>query len=430
MRFICFITILFSLGFNIFAQSGDSSFDSDIIKVKASFEEDLRSLTDPKLKGRAPGSEGERLAAEYVFRQLSECGLEMLNGVEGDVFNIARSENDTLTSRNIVGVLQGGDSKLKEEYIVVGARLDNLGTNIVNIDGVETEQIYSGANANASGVSMLLNLARYYSSRNVRPRRSIVFAVFGSSTAGFVGSWYFLNRSFPDPDKIRLMIDLEALGAGNEVYSYAYANRNLENGIKNLNRYSLVSFDLLSQEPFMADSRVFYQSKIPTVLLTSGIFPEYNTVKDVSSLVDFEQLTNKLYGISDFVDGLVADAGSFSYLPSSVVDNAVTYQDCDVKPTFFGKGLEYFLSDWVYKYLRYPESAIESAIQGKVVVQFILNEKGKVVDAYITRSIDEALDKEALRVVKASPDWKPARKDGVAVPCIITIPIEFRLKSK
>ncbi len=69
-------------------------------------------------------------------------------------------------------------------------------------------------------------------------------------------------------------------------------------------------------------------------------------------------------------------------------------------------------------------------IQGKVIVSFVIDKAGRVTDPQVVRSVDQDLDREALRVVKALPDWIPGKQRGVAVDVFYTLPIEFRLQSE
>jgi protein TonB len=96
-------------------------------------------------------------------------------------------------------------------------------------------------------------------------------------------------------------------------------------------------------------------------------------------------------------------------------------------PSFQGKGQEGFRT-WIAKNLRYPEIAAENGISGKVYVQFAVNSKGQVVDAVVVRGVDPALDKEAQRVVLASPKWSPGKQRGKAVKVQFTFPINFVLQ--
>jgi protein TonB len=96
-------------------------------------------------------------------------------------------------------------------------------------------------------------------------------------------------------------------------------------------------------------------------------------------------------------------------------------------PSFQGKGQEGF-REWIAQNLRYPEIAAENGISGTVYVQFAVNSKGQVVDAVVVRGVDPALDKEAVRVVMASPKWTPGKQRGKAVKVQFTFPINFVLQ--
>jgi protein TonB len=89
-----------------------------------------------------------------------------------------------------------------------------------------------------------------------------------------------------------------------------------------------------------------------------------------------------------------------------------------------------FLEKWVYQYLKYPEAALVNGVQGRVMVEFIIDKDGKVTDARVVKGVSDELDAEALKVVSASPKWKPGRVNGNKVRTSITIPVEFRLEKK
>jgi len=91
----------------------------------------------------------------------------------------------------------------------------------MTVDGEPREKIFYGANGNASGLSIMLELARMVQTNAILFRRSVIFVAFGASTETFAGSWYFLNRSFSDTDNIDAMINLDMLGTGYKGF-YAY----------------------------------------------------------------------------------------------------------------------------------------------------------------------------------------------------------------
>ena len=83
---------------------------------------------------------------------------------------------------------------------------------------------------------------------------------------------------------------------------------------------------------------------------------------------------------------------------------------------------------WVDKHKRYPRKAKKLGLHGRVIVQFAIDETGKLVDAKVIRGVDEILDKEALRVVLAAPDkWLPALKYGKPIKRIYTMPVIFEI---
>ena len=68
-----------------------------------------------------------------------------------------------------------------------------------------------------------------------------------------------------------------------------------------------------------------------------------------------------------------------------------------------------FLDKWVYQYLKYPEAALMEGIQGRVMVDFIIGKDGKVSDVRVVKGVSPELDAEAVKVVSASPKWRPGR---------------------
>ena len=78
--------------------------------------------------------------------------------------------------------------------------------------------------------------------------------------------------------------------------------------------------------------------------------------------------------------------------------------------------------------IKYPEQAQKEGIQGRVIVQFIVNENGQVGDVTLARGVDASLDAEAIRVVKEMPKWTPGKMNGEDVAVKYTIPVNFALQ--
>lgn len=85
------------------------------------------------------------------------------------------------------------------------------------------------------------------------------------------------------------------------------------------------------------------------------------------------------------------------------------------------------LLKWIANHIEYPQSALDNNIQGKVVLRFVVEKDGSIGDVIVVRKVDPALDKEAVRVVKSMPKWKPGKQRGKAVRSYFTLPIAFVL---
>lgn len=85
------------------------------------------------------------------------------------------------------------------------------------------------------------------------------------------------------------------------------------------------------------------------------------------------------------------------------------------------------LMEFLYSNIKYPTAAKENGIQGRVIVKFVVDTDGSIVEPEVIRSLDPSCDKEAIRVINAMPKWKPGKKDGKLVRVEFKMPINFRL---
>ena len=88
------------------------------------------------------------------------------------------------------------------------------------------------------------------------------------------------------------------------------------------------------------------------------------------------------------------------------------------------------LMKWLSNNIRYPESAQQNDIQGRVVVKFVVEKDGSIGQATIAKGVDKDLDREAIRVVKKMPKWQPGKNNGVAVRSYFTLPVTFKLQNQ
>lgn len=117
-------------------------------------------------------------------------------------------------------------------------------------------------------------------------------------------------------------------------------------------------------------------------------------------------------------------------VPDSVefTPEAVPISLVKTRPTFNGKDVNAF-SKWVYEHLTYPEEAKKRGIEGRVIVQFVITEDGKLTNVKILRGVHPLLDKEAVRAIKSAPQaWKPGTRRNKPVRYTYTFPVIFKIE--
>jgi protein TonB len=103
----------------------------------------------------------------------------------------------------------------------------------------------------------------------------------------------------------------------------------------------------------------------------------------------------------------------------------VIYDVTEILPEF--PGGQTALQEYLKNTIQYSEQAKEMGLVGKVFVGFVVRDNGKITNVEIKRGVHELLDREAMRVIKSMPDWKPAMNNGKAVNCRMILPIKFNL---
>ena len=407
-------------------------------------EDHVTLLSSDSLGGRLAGSSGEKMAAEYMYTGLEAMGVTMLTPVTGQDFAVIQN-GDTVYSRNIIGMVEGCDSLLRNQYIVVGANLDHLGTNVMTVDGKAVSQVFPGADDNASGIACVMEVARRVASSRFLFRRSVIFAGFGAGELGRAGSWYFVNRTSVSPDSVSVMVDVRMVGQSGQINPFTYYT-----GVSNPEINSLVS-GLADVGAFYTpvqgdgvlpygDYLPFYEENVPVMLLTTGPDRNARTVRDKADLLDYATMDY----ICDFIYNFVREAANRDQMidrpeilsgepaaPAQTSGERVYSSfEVDTPPEYFKGDVMTFLNEWVYTYLRYPDIPLSQGISGTVTVEFIVEKDGSVTNVRAVSGVDQYLEDEAVRVISASPKWKPGVLGGEKVRVRYSVPVEFRLKKR
>lgn len=145
------------------------------------------------------------------------------------------------------------------------------------------------------------------------------------------------------------------------------------------------------------------------------------------TLVETQLATTEITGDNDIAIPASAFGLQSGNMPGERdVNESEIFAIVEEMPEFPGgsQGLLQYLATKI----RYPDMARENRVEGLVVVQFIIDEKGKISNVIVLRGIGGGCDEEAIRVIKAMPDWQPGRQRGMPVKVRYNVPVRFVLK--
>ncbi len=281
------------------------------VPTEARLRAHVELLASPAFAGRR-GS-GARKTAAYLVDAFQSLNLKPAFG-DSYLQDIPGEQPGTFLGRNVGAILEGSDPNLKKEYVLVTAHYDHLGVR----DGV----LYPGADDNASGTAMMLELARCVASMKQRPRRSLMFVGFDLEEYGLWGSRHFAEHPpIPLQDiKLFLTADMVARSLGGVCKSYlfvmgsehapglrAWINQAAEGLPLTL---GVVGSDLLFFD--RSDYGPFRERKVPYLFFSTGENPRYHTPRDTPETLDYAHLE----AVSKMVEKIVLEAANADSVPS------------------------------------------------------------------------------------------------------------------
>ena len=252
-------------------------------------------LAADNVEGRDTGSHGIEQAALYIEKKLLSYNVTPYFSTYRDSFKI----ND-LEAYNIVGYLEGIDSILKKEVVLIGAHYDHIG---FRARPVTNDTIANGANDNASGTATVLAMAKYFGATK-NNKRSIIFALFTAEELGLRGSRHLAERLSTEKLNLYTMINFEMMGVPflDRDYQVFATGHDLSNMAEILNKYAgnklvgkseeAAKFNLFKR----SDNYAFYEQfniaaqTISSCDLTN--FDFYHHVDDESDKLDYEHMAS------------------------------------------------------------------------------------------------------------------------------------------
>lgn len=299
-----FILIIFSI--LIF---GCTPFVTDK-EIKTGLEKDIAYLADDKLEGRAIGTEGETLAAEYIAQGFKKLGLTP-KGNEGyfQIFNVNKPTNpheqavigdgeNGISGKNVVGFI---DNKA-ESTVIIGAHFDHLGYGAEGSLYRGEAAIHNGADDNASGTAAILQLARIM--KNKGKDKNYLIIAFSGEENGLWGSNYFSKNATVSLDSVDFMINLDMVGRLNDEKTLAI------NGVgtspvwkEKLEAANTDTLKLVTSESGVgpSDHTSFYLQDVPVLHFFTGQHEDYHRPTDDADKINYEGLVKVIRYIERLV---------------------------------------------------------------------------------------------------------------------------------
>ena len=210
-------------------------------------------------------------------------------------------------TQNVIGIINGQDNILKNEYIVIGAHYDHIGFGGNNSSSRRPylNEVHNGADDNASGVSILIELVN--SIKNINPKRSVVFVGFGAEEMGLLGSKYFVDSKVIPEDKIHIMINMDMVGRlnKNQVLSINGTKTAgvLEDVLNDVLNSSSLKYTFSASGYGPSDHSSFYVKDIPVLFFFTGAHTDYHTPYDDINTLNYKGMKK----IEKFIFSLVKE---------------------------------------------------------------------------------------------------------------------------
>jgi hypothetical protein len=257
--------------------------------------ETIRFLSAGALKGRGLGTKGHDDAAEYIAIKFKEAGLRPAGDSEASYFQTweGRGEDPErkVTLKNVIGTIPG--VKGSNQSVVVGAHYDHLGLGWPDVRQGNKGKIHHGADDNASGVAVLIELARVLN-KSLKPYRNVVFVAFTGEEVGKRGSRYYVTNEkiFPVEHCIG-MINLDTVGRLEKKKLLILGTgsaREWEHIFRGAGFVTGVEIKTVSDDLDSSDQKSFQEAGVPAVQLFSGPHLDYHRPTDTVDKIDTDGL--------------------------------------------------------------------------------------------------------------------------------------------
>ena len=258
----------------------------------AAIRTDVQYLASPALRGRLTGTPGNDSAAAYIARRYAQLGLVPVSPGYLQHFTARPPSHEappeSLPTQNVVALLRGRDPALRNEYIVIGAHFDHLGTSTTGaLDPDARDAVRLGADDNASGTAAVLELARILARSPLR--RSILFVNFSGEEQGTLGSLYFVDHMPVPIDSVDAMLNFDMVGRlrADRVIVYGVATaKELSTILDSANTPPRLAIAAQGDGFGPSDQSSFYSKNIPVLHFFTDLHDDYHRASDVAERIN------------------------------------------------------------------------------------------------------------------------------------------------
>jgi len=248
----------------------------------------IDTLADDSFEGREAGSRGGRAAGNLLMKEFEKLGL----APAGDGKTYFQGFNGS--ARNILGLLEGSDPRLKQEIVVVCAHYDHVGYGRATNSFGPIGYIHNGADDNASGVSGLIEIVEAIKQLPSPPRRSILFALWDAEEQGLLGSQHWLAAPTLDKSRVIAAVNMDMIGRLRESRLEVYGTRTapqLRYIVSQANREANLDIDFSWLMKADSDHWSFFSRSIPSIMFHTRLHGDYHRPSDDANTVNAEGLT-------------------------------------------------------------------------------------------------------------------------------------------
>lgn len=271
-------------------------------------------LASPEFLGRR--GPGAARTARHLADAFQRLGLKPAFGDSyfQDIPSLLNDGKNDIIGRNVGALLPGSDPKLKDEWIIISAHFDHLGK--------QGKVLYPGADDNATGVAMLLEVAEYFALSKEKPRRTIAFISFDQEETGLRGSMYFAAHSPLPFRQLKAFLTADMLGRSmaNVMDEYVFVlgserSTHLRQLIEKTPSPKGLTLGRLGADLIgtRSDYGPFRDRQVPFLFFSTGQHPDYHAPSDLPERIDYDKLQRISVYIRDVTKRLANDDAAPSW---------------------------------------------------------------------------------------------------------------------